>query len=70
METIELWPFSQGEIDDTPDRFIDNAFARGPLLTHTSRLRRRDYLERIVRGGYPKRYGERNAEGRPSSTPT
>ena len=23
METIELWPFSQGEIDGTPDRFID-----------------------------------------------
>src|SRR5258706_7407995 len=23
METIELWPFSQGEIDRTPDGFID-----------------------------------------------
>src|SRR5688572_2173098 len=26
METIELWPFSQGEIDGTPDGFIDAAF--------------------------------------------
>ncbi len=54
METIELWPFSQGEIDGTPDRFVDAAFAHGAALTHTSQLRRRDYLERIVRGGYPE----------------
>src|ERR1700753_2215446 len=26
METIELWPFSLGEIDGTPDAFIDAAF--------------------------------------------
>jgi predicted AAA+ superfamily ATPase len=54
METIELWPFSQGEIDGTADRFIDAAFAHGARLTHTSTMRRRDYLERVVRGGYPE----------------
>jgi predicted AAA+ superfamily ATPase len=54
METIELWPFAQGEIDGTADRFIDAAFSRGPSLTHRAPLRRRDYLERIVRGGYPE----------------
>jgi predicted AAA+ superfamily ATPase len=54
MEIIELWPFSQGEIDGTPDRFVDAAFAYGPELTHRSELRRRDYLERIVRGGFPE----------------
>jgi predicted AAA+ superfamily ATPase len=54
METIELWPFSQGEIDGTPERFIDAAFRHGPALTHTSTLRRRDYLDRVVRGGYPE----------------
>lgn len=54
MEIIELWPFSQGEIDDRPDRFIDAAFAHGPALSHTSTSRRRDYLERVVRGGYPE----------------
>jgi predicted AAA+ superfamily ATPase len=26
METIELWPFSQGEIDRTADGFVDAAF--------------------------------------------
>jgi uncharacterized protein len=54
MEIIELWPFSQGEIDGTPDGFVDAAFSHGPALAHTSHLRRRDYLERAVRGGYPE----------------
>jgi predicted AAA+ superfamily ATPase len=54
METIELWPFSQGEIDGTASRFVDAAFTHGPTLRHTSDLRRRDYLERVVRGGYPE----------------
>lgn len=54
METIELWPFSQGEIDGTVDRFVDAAFAHGTALKHTSDLRRRDYLERVARGGYPE----------------
>jgi predicted AAA+ superfamily ATPase len=39
MEVIELWPFSQGELHDGPD---------------TSELRKRDYLERAVTGGFPE----------------
>jgi predicted AAA+ superfamily ATPase len=54
MEIIELWPFSQGEMDHCPDAFIDAVFAQGPALSRTSPLRKRDYLERIVRGGYPE----------------
>lgn len=54
MEIVELWPFSQGEIDRCPDAFIDAAFARGPSLSRTSALRKRDYLERVVRGEYPE----------------
>lgn len=54
METIELWPFSQGEIDGTADRFVDAAFSLGTGLRRSSDLRRRDYLDRIVRGGYPE----------------
>jgi len=26
MEVIELWPFSQGEINGGPDQFVDAAF--------------------------------------------
>ncbi|MPY80935.1 MAG: DUF4143 domain-containing protein [Actinophytocola sp.] len=54
MEIIELWPFSQGEIERTADRFIDAVFVHGPRLDRSSALRRRDYLERAVVGGYPE----------------
>jgi uncharacterized protein len=37
-----------------PDRFIDAAFRHGPAPDHTSNLRRRDYLERAVTGGFPE----------------
>jgi len=53
METIELWPLSQGEIDGTGDAFVDAAFSLGPALRHDSTLTRDDYIERIVRGGFP-----------------
>ncbi|MGE5829325.1 MAG: ATP-binding protein [Micromonosporaceae bacterium] len=54
MEIIELWPFSQGEIDGAPDGFVDAAFALGPELSHGSPLRRVDYLDRAVIGGFPE----------------
>lgn len=44
----------QGEIDRSPDGFVDAAFAQGPALSRTSTLRKRDYLDRVVRGGYPE----------------
>jgi uncharacterized protein len=53
-ETIELWPFSQGEIDGAPDRFIDAVFETGPDLSHASQVSRAEYAERIVRGGFPE----------------
>ncbi|MGH3721677.1 MAG: ATP-binding protein [Pseudonocardiaceae bacterium] len=54
METIELWPFSQGEIDGTTDGFIDATFRLGPAIHHESALTRADYTDRIVRGGLPE----------------
>lgn len=54
MEIIELWPFSQGEISGHPDRFIDAVFRQGTEINHSSSLRRRDYLDRIVTGGFPE----------------
>jgi predicted AAA+ superfamily ATPase len=53
METVELWPFSQGEIDGSPDGFIDTVFRLGPDLRHESVVTRADYANRIVRGGLP-----------------
>jgi len=54
METVELWPFSQGELDGEPDGFIDAIFALGPELRHESQVTRSDYAARIVRGGLPE----------------
>lgn len=54
MEVIELWPFSQGESSGEPDRFVDAAFRHGPSINHSSPLRRRNYLDRLVVGGFPE----------------
>jgi uncharacterized protein len=53
-ETIELWPFSQGEIDGARDGFIDAVFAAGADLSHSSQVSRAEYADRIVRGGFPE----------------
>jgi uncharacterized protein len=54
IETIELWPFSQGEIDGTADRFVDAIFDEGGGLSHGSAVTRQEYAERVVRGGFPE----------------
>ncbi|GIF21477.1 putative AAA+ superfamily ATPase [Actinoplanes tereljensis] len=54
METVELWPFSQGELDGEPDGFVDAIFALGPELRHSSTVTRADYAARIIRGGLPE----------------
>jgi len=54
-ETVELSPLSQGEIDQRPDSFIDAVFQDGMEVgVPPSDLRRDDYVERALRGGYPE----------------
>jgi len=53
-ETIELWPLSQGEIDRQPDGFVDAVFTEAEPVLARSSLRRRDYVERALRGGFPE----------------
>lgn len=51
----ELWPFTQGEIEGTGDRFLATAFtAPDGLLAIDSPVGSDDYLERICVGGYPE----------------
>lgn len=54
IETIELWPMSQGEIDDQPDGFVDAVFAEGGALTHETDESRSSYIARLARGGFPE----------------
>jgi len=54
-ETFELSPLSQGEIDRSPDWFVEALFRHGVnIRVPSSDLRREDYLERALRGGYPE----------------
>jgi predicted AAA+ superfamily ATPase len=64
METIELWPFSQGEIEGQMDVFVDAAFADGPELRHKSTSTRNDYAARILRGGFPEAVARTNPRRR------
>ncbi len=59
-ETVELWPFSQGEIDGLPDGFVDAAFTEAEALNHTSTVSRSEYAERILRGGFPEAVARAN----------
>lgn len=54
VQTVELWPFSQGEIDHAPDGFVDAVFRQRTGLRHHTSLVRADYAERLVRGGFPE----------------
>jgi predicted AAA+ superfamily ATPase len=54
VETIELWPLSQGEMDSAPDGFVDAVFQDMSALAVTSTLTKADYAERIARGGFPE----------------
>ncbi len=53
---VEVWPFTQGEITGSPDRFIDRALSgANTFVTYRpGGLGRRELLERICSGGYPE----------------
>jgi hypothetical protein len=54
METIELWPFSQGELDEHRERFIDRLFDDELQLPRGLGIPRDELIERITRGGFPE----------------
>ncbi len=62
METLELWPFSQGEIEQRRDGFIDAVFAEAPHVQASGNASRDEYIERVTRGGFPE--AVRRDEGR------
>jgi hypothetical protein len=57
MEVLTLWPLSQGELEGRRERFIDLAFAEGPL-PHVSAPAGDDPSEGLLpatlRGGFPE----------------
>ncbi len=53
---VEVWPFTQGELGGTSDRFVETIFAGvGALATYRpSGIDRRELLQRVCAGGYPE----------------
>lgn len=54
VETIKLWPLSQGEIDESGDGFVDAIFDQGAEFRHRGSESRGGYIDRLVRGGFPE----------------
>lgn len=61
METLTLWPFSQGEISSTRDGFIDAAFKTGALKPPVRDLTRSELIRQIIVGGFPQTVARRSA---------
>jgi predicted AAA+ superfamily ATPase len=55
VRLLDMWPFSQGELEGRRDRFLDVAFAEPHALRRGGwpATSRRQAMERIVRGGFP-----------------
>lgn len=55
MEVLTLWPLAQGEIEERPGNFVDEAFAAGPPARQSASAGgRRALVERALRGGFPE----------------
>ncbi len=54
MEILTLWPLSQGELEETRERFIDVAFSDDLLPLKRIPVDRADIVRRLLAGGYPE----------------
>lgn len=56
MEILTLWPFSQGEIQDNTEIFIDKLFSdiKTNHFTKTPAIQKNNIINRILQGGYPE----------------
>jgi hypothetical protein len=53
IDYINLWPFSQGELAGSPERFVDLLFAGAPPRIEGAEVGLSAYAGRIVTGGFP-----------------
>lgn len=63
-ESLELFGFSQGELDGVTETFIDRLFDGDLFLGHESDLARRDYLARACTGSYPEAVSRKSTRRR------
>ena len=62
VRILDLWPFSQGEIDGTNDDLLDRLFQPTDALRalRPNVFSRADIMERVTRGGFPTAVGIEN----------
>lgn len=63
MEIVNLWPFSQGEIEGAGEGFIAAAFGDAPPVL-SRRSPSAPLTDRVLRGGYPEAFPIQSAERR------
>jgi predicted AAA+ superfamily ATPase len=54
MEIVELWPLSQGEIDNRPESFVDAVFEPVLPAVVVTRVARGELFDRVLGGGFPE----------------
>ncbi len=54
VELLTLWPFSQGEIDGTPEAFVGWLFSRKAPRPARLDTAWKDVIRRMLRGGFPE----------------
>jgi uncharacterized protein len=66
MEVLTVWPFSQGEINETKETFVDTMFSKHPVVWSgkSATVRREELLETVLAGGYPLAVARHNASRR------
>jgi uncharacterized protein len=53
MEILQLFPLSQGELNNQQEHFIDHVFDSKHIFKNSAEISRVDLLKKIVVGGYP-----------------
>ena len=54
VEPLELWPFSEGELEGTSRNFVDGVFGDPRDLIRAIDLDRSELIDRILGGGFPE----------------
>lgn len=54
VDYVTLWPFTQGELEERRETFLESAFAGSPPEIDGAPVGRAAYADRIVRGGFPE----------------
>jgi len=64
MQMLTLWPFSQGEMLECEETFLDRCFSGDLSDPARVELTRADYLSRAVTGGFPEAVNRRGYQQR------